>query len=232
MDVKLIAIHINSIRWGLSQTLANLKADARTSSLPIVIYGPANQEYKLLETMDRTPLTVFIPETIDPILFTQKIQDFLGSIDTPSLSPEQQKAQVAAAAYWLSFIAVTRRNDIYDLAPAEDALIRGLDDPELAKQCLLGLSSIPNESAQLSLLSSALMVQNSSEIRQSAANQLAYHIQRHGWLLDDTNAKELHTAHDTADDPDVATALASVIGSLKPNSRLVGDRLRTFDAAQ
>lgn len=232
MDVKLIAIHINSIRWGLSQTLANLKADARTASLPIVIYGPSNQEYKLLETMDRTPLTTFIPESIDPILFTQKIQDFLATVDAPDLSGDQKKQQIETAAYWLSYIAVTRRNDIYDLAPAEDALIRGLDDPELAEQCLLGLSSIPNRSSQHSLFSTALMEQNESETRQTAAHQLAYHIQRHGWLLDDADAKELHKAHETANDDDVVTALASVIGSLKPNSQLVGDRLREFDTAQ
>ncbi|MBD3671928.1 MAG: hypothetical protein HUJ26_00245 [Planctomycetaceae bacterium] len=229
MDVKLIAIHINAIRWGLSQTLSNFRADARTASLPIVIYGPANQEYKLLETMDRTPLTVFIPEQIDPVLFTQKIQDFLASVDTPDLSPELRRTQVETAAYWLSFLSVTRRSEIYDLAPAEKALTGGLDDPALAEDCLMALSSIPNKSSQRTLFSAALLNQNSSEIRQIAAHQLAYHIQRFGWLLNETNADDLHQAHDNSDDPELATALASVIGSLKPNSQLVGERLRSFD---
>lgn len=232
MDVKLIAIHINSIRWPLSQTLTNLKADARTASLPIIIYGPENQEYQLLETIGRTSLTMYMPETIDPVLFAEHIQEFLASIDTPDLSAEQKKLQVETAAYWLSYIAASRRNDIYDLTPAEAALTSGLNNPNLAQKCLLGLSSIATETSQRTLLSSALLEQNSPDTRRSAAYQLAYHIQRFGWLLDSKSADELHEAHDSSSDSEVATALAAVIGSLKPNSQLVGERLQKFESAQ
>jgi hypothetical protein len=232
MDVKLIAIHINSIRWSLSQTLTNFKADARTASLPIIIYGPANQEYQLLETIGRTSLSMYMPETIDSVLFAEQIQQFLASIDTPDLSPEQKKLQIESAAYWLSYIAATRRNDIYDLTPAETALTSGLSNPELAQKCLLGLSSIATESSQRTLLSSALLVQNSPETRRSAAYQLAYHIQKFGWLLNTQAAGELHDTHESTTDPEVATALAAVIGSLKPNSQLVGERLQNFESAQ
>jgi hypothetical protein len=232
MDVKLIAVHINSIRWSLSQTLTNFKADARTASLPIIIYGPQSQEYKLLETIERNSLTMFLPETIDSVLFAQYIQEFLSTIDTPDLTPGQKISQVETAAYWLSYIAASRRNDVYDLKPAETALTSGLVDPEIAHACLLGLSSIATQTSQQTLLSSALLEQNSPETRRTAAYQLAYHIQRYGWLLDNGSVNELHQTHESTTDSELATALAAVIGSLKPNSQLVGERLRNFESAQ
>jgi len=232
MDVKLIAVHINSIRWSLSQTLTNFKADARTASLPIIIYGPQSQEYKLLETIERNSLTMFLPETIDSVLFAQYIQEFLSTIDTPDLTPEQKISQVETAAYWLSYIAASRRNDVYDLKPAETALTSGLVDPEIAHACLLGLSSIATQTSQQTLLSSALLEHNSPETRRTAAYQLAYHIQRYGWLLDNGSVNELHQTHESTTDSELATALAAVIGSLKPNSQLVGERLRNFESAQ
>ena len=38
--IELAVIHINCIQWDLSQTVANLRADARTAYLPLVLYGP------------------------------------------------------------------------------------------------------------------------------------------------------------------------------------------------
>lgn len=38
--VELIVLDINCVQWDLSQTVANLRADARTAYLPIVLYGP------------------------------------------------------------------------------------------------------------------------------------------------------------------------------------------------
>jgi hypothetical protein len=232
MDVELIAIHINSIRWSLSQTIANLRADARTASIPILIYGPSDQEYKLLDLVDRTPLSTFLPQTLDPVLFNKKFTEFFQRVSPPELSPELRKMQVATAAYWLSYIAAGRRTDLFDLSPAETALTAGANDPELARDCLIALTGIPRESVQQTLLSAALQSQLDPKIRRVAGYQMAYHVQRHGWLLKDADLQDLHRVHDSEQDDSVATALAAIIGSLKPNSKLVGERLQDFQTTQ
>src|SRR5690606_40506589 len=40
-NIELAVLHPNVVRWELSQTIANLRADSRTASIPVVIYGPA-----------------------------------------------------------------------------------------------------------------------------------------------------------------------------------------------
>lgn len=228
MDVELIAIHINSIRWSLSQTIANLRADARTASIPIIIYGPSNQEFKLLKLIDRTPLSTFMPQTIDPVLFNKRITEFLQRVSPPELSPELREMQVATAAYWLSYISAGRRTNLFDLSPAETALNSGVNDPKLARECLIALAGIPKKSVQQTLLSTALQMQLDPQIRTISGYQMAYHVQRHGWLLQDSDIKDLHRVHDNEAESDVATALAAVIGSLKPNAKLIGERLQDF----
>lgn len=37
---ELVLVHSNCLRWSLSETIANLRADYRTQTVPIVIYGP------------------------------------------------------------------------------------------------------------------------------------------------------------------------------------------------
>ncbi len=46
-DVELIVLHPNMVRWPLSETLANLRADARTAKIPVIIHGPAQLTEKL-----------------------------------------------------------------------------------------------------------------------------------------------------------------------------------------
>lgn len=232
MDVELIMIHINSIRWSLSQTIANLRADARTASIPIIIYGPVGQEYRLLELLDRTPLSTFMPQTIDPVLFNKTFTEFVERVSPPDMSPELREMQVATAAYWLSYISAGRRTNLFDLAPAEKALNSGVNNPKLARDCLIALAGIPSKSAQRTLLSTALQAQLEPQIRSSAGYQMAYHVQRHGWLLDEADAQDLHRVYESEAESDVATALAAVIGSLKPNSKLIGERLQDFRTTQ
>ncbi|MCH7988270.1 MAG: hypothetical protein IID46_03865, partial [Planctomycetes bacterium] len=52
-DVDLIVLDTNTIRWSLSQTVANLRADARTAGIPIAVYGPLNLRERILSHLDR-----------------------------------------------------------------------------------------------------------------------------------------------------------------------------------
>lgn len=225
-DVELIVLHANTIDWPLSMTVANLRADARTAAIPIVVYGPERVRAGVQRLLDRSPLMTFAVESVTAENLEMQLRPFLDSLKSPALSAEQRNEQKAAAAYWLAHIGTGRRTGIFDLAPAEQALIESAYDPTLAPNILLALGAIPSKSAQQQLQIVAINPQTPAPIRETAAFQLAFHVQRNGLLLDDSQAADLKTSWQAATDPAVATALASAVGSLKPNAARVAERLR------
>lgn len=64
LNCELILIHSNCIRWDLSLTVANLRADVRTRLTPIVIYGPEYAERSAKNLSGRYPGIWFLPEPL------------------------------------------------------------------------------------------------------------------------------------------------------------------------
>lgn len=64
LNCELILVHSNCIRWDLSLTIANLRADVRTRLTPIVIYGPKYAERSAKNLTGRYPGIWFLPEPL------------------------------------------------------------------------------------------------------------------------------------------------------------------------
>ena len=191
MDVEFIALEYNIMRWGLSQTIANLRADSRTANIPIIIYGPLR-------------------------------------LKTPELTGELRSEYRSAALYWLSHIASSQRSRIYDLTPAEKPLLPLVADRNLAANALITLGGIPTRTAQADLVTIVTNKTMDSDVKEIAALQLAFHIQKFGLLVDSKNVASIREAYQTATDPKLNTALASVMGTLMPDNKVVGERLQEF----
>ena len=213
--VGLAVLHPNTIRWELTETVANLRRDSRTAHLPIVIYGPAHLRDQYGSVFAQFEQVAFVDEANNSLELKRQLVPFLAQISPPPLTQEQRGAQIAEALYWLRRIALDA-NHVFDLAPAEGALIAASNNPELAGDALVALGAIPKASAQKQLFLVAVGPAVDAAIRQRAALQLGYHIQRFGALLSNTELGQLQAAVAAAKDPRVQTALASVIGSLKP----------------
>ena len=227
-DVEIIAIQANVNEWTLSQTLANFRADARTANIPILIYGPDWAAANVQKLVERTPLTAFLLESITLDYFRSQVEPFLNSVQSEPLTEAERSGQASAAAYWLAHIASARRNDVFDIVPAEAALGNAIEDPDLATNALLALSAIPSKTAQRRLQSVAISTVQDAPVRELAAVQLAFHIQRHGLLLTAEQVREVEAAIPAAGDPELASALTTVIGSLQPTPAAVGNRLQQF----
>lgn len=232
-DVELVVLHPNVIRWALSETLANLRADSRTAGLPIVIYGPGELESKMRIHLQNLKLVSFASIGLLTEDFERQVQPFLRQIKNPPMNDAERVDLRREAIGWLAHIASGGRTKVFDISNAEQVLVDSLADAKLAPVALEALSEVPTQSVQRRMAELALDVQASVENRQAAALRLAFHIQRFGLLLSKSSIDALHVAWNDEKLPaDLRTALGSVIGSLKPDSTLVGKRLQAFSAAE
>lgn len=225
-DVELILLHMNTIRWGLSQTVANLRADARTAFLPIAVYGPEGMQSEVASLIQRHPLTTSVVTPHRSEYLSEQLRPFLNEIRSPRISEQERAERKAVAVSWLADIADRGDEGLFDLTAAEDALIRAAGEPRLASHALRAMGSVPTRDIQEQLQRLAVNPDKSADTRRAAAVQLSRHIRRHGLLLSQRGIRAIKAGWRSAEDPGVSTALASVLGALQPNSRLAGDRLR------
>ncbi|MBI1311005.1 hypothetical protein GC176_06830 [bacterium] len=225
-DVELIVIHAACIRWGLDQTIANLRADARTAGIPVVIYGPESVLVDAQRLIDRYPLVGFALN--GETSFKLGIRQFLGQLQTPPVTEAQRAARMSAAVYWLAHIAGGARTSIYNLAPSEDAIFNATADSELAGNAAIVLGAIPTTSSQQRLMEIAISDVREPRLRETATLQLAFHIQKYGVLLSKQGVLDVRTAWQNASDPAVKTALAAVVGSFGPTPTRVTELLQSL----
>lgn len=227
-DIELIVIHAAVVRWGLGQTVVNLRADARTSGIPILVYGPESVEPAVARLAEQFPMVGFAPggETS----FKQGVRLFQSRLSTPPVSEKQRAERAAAAGFWFAHIAGSRRTDVFNIDVAEDALFDAVNDPGVGENALIALGGIATPSSQERLQEIATSEARAPALRETAALQLAFHIQRYGVLLSEARVGELHAAWQAAPAGALKTALASVVGSLKPASQRVTELLQSLPA--
>lgn len=225
--IGLAVVHLNSIRWELSQTVANFRADARTRNVPIAIYGPPGMQDSVRELLTAQPV-VYVEEANDSRDLSRTLRPLLAQMTPPPLTDDQRSAQRMAAAYWLRHIAQGHRSQVFDLRPAETALANAVTEPALAPDALIGLGGVPTASAQERLAAAVTAPGFDLAIRETAALQLAFHIQRFGVLVQNGTLSQLNETFEQATEPAMQTALASVIGSLKPADESLSRTLREY----
>jgi HEAT repeat protein len=226
--VEVIVVHANCIRWDLTQTLANFRADARTAALPIVIYGTEENRSSLVRLVNRSKPALFIAESSTASDFVRHFKPFAMAWKSPALSDQERAQQKGAAAYWLSSLATTRGNQVFDVTAAEKELLLVAEDQDVGTNALTALSGIATGASQRRMASIAVNSQLEPALRQVAASQLAFHIQRYGLLLTKDDVIGVNAAWVATENPVVKSALAGVMGVLRPNATLVGERLRQF----
>lgn len=224
--VNVIVIHVNAVDWALSQTIANLRADARTASIPILIYGPEDTRTKMARITQRSGLTSFVGESSSADDFWGQARPFLSGLQAPALTQEQRHEQRQLAAYWLATIATSKNARVFDITAAEHELSPLIEEEDLAPNLIIALGAIPRVDVQRRLAEITLNSRLSLEVRTRAADQLTAHIQRHGLLLTKDQVQLVSAAHEGDESPVIQAALAPVLGTFQPNPGLTGQRLQ------
>lgn len=180
---------------------------------------------RLSRMIARNAPAIFVAESGSASDFVAQVRPFMNAVKGSQLTGEERGQYRAVAARWLAHLAQTDQGRIFNLALAEQALSDLIDVDELAHTALVALSGIPSKSVQGRLTTVAINPQDQPAVRVAAANQLAFHIQRHGVMLTEEQLREIHLAWKGETDPAVSSALATVVGSLHPEAKLVGERL-------
>jgi hypothetical protein len=230
-DVTLAVVHLTAIRWDLSQTVAQLRADARTANIPIAIYGPAGMQDRVRHLEQRYPRVAYVEEANNSSEVSRQIQPFLAQVTPPSLTEPERAARRVSAAEWLRHIAIGGRTNVFDLAIAEESLSDAVNDPDVSAAAIVALGAIATPAAQERLLDAAINDAAEPVSRASAARQLGFHIQKFGLLISSDAIERLNARASSEQDPSAQSAIAAVIGSLKPDAKVVRERLLSYPAS-
>jgi HEAT repeat protein/CheY-like chemotaxis protein len=218
-DIELIAIDPNTVSdpWDLADLLGNLKADPRTSGIPIFIVGPLAVLDQISPKLESFPDTRFLVTPAETQLLKDQVDRGLKSLGVRTFSSEERTAYAKRAATLLAQIARSPGSPFEaDLPLAEPMLSLALNGPVAAIEAAEALGDIPGTDAQRSLADVALDPSKPAPVRLSTAVQLARNIRRFGPKLASEQERRLVEELGQEADPTLKDALAAVVGALKP----------------
>ena len=226
-DVALFLIEANVARWELSQTVANLRSDARTAFTPIVIYGDESLRTRIERLAEKYPRVRFVIKISDSTVMAKQVSTFLRTANTDAITQPQRAATRQAALAWLTQLADRKQASLFDLKPAEDALLNAANEEELGESAVFALGGIGSPSAQVKLFEISTAASRPAPVRERALAQLAGHMQRHGVLLTELQTDEFRKSARQETDPQLQTAFAATLGSLKPDLARASEVLKS-----
>ena len=230
-DVELIVIdhHMISGSWRLHDTLANLRADARTAGLPVYVVGPLAREADLFSLRERFPGVKFIVTPTNAEILKQQLT-IAGLGRSETLAPEERAGYAREAAALLAQVA-GRPNSPFerDLERIEPTLTAALANAGTQLDAVTALGDVPRPAAQRGLADVLLDLGQPAPLRLGAAQQLAKSIQRFGPLVAADQEPKLLETFNRETDPALRAALGAVIGALRPRSASSGARLRQLE---
>jgi hypothetical protein len=195
-----------------------------------VIYGPESIYPKIEYLLNTYSMIGFA--TNGETTFKQGVRLFLKQRKTPPETDEQRNARIEMAGYWFAHLASGRRTNIFNITRAEEVLFNAIDLPQVGENGVIGLGAIATGTAQQRIQEIAVNSTRDLALRDTAALQLAFHIQRHGVLLSKAQALEIEASWKAEADPQLRTSLASVVGTFKPKSKRVTDLLNSLPDAE
>ncbi|QDT64984.1 HEAT repeat domain-containing protein [Calycomorphotria hydatis] len=229
-DITLLNLNVS--RPTLRAALAAFRADSRTKSMPVIVYGPGEFRSKVERVTSRTDRSGYISYTVLSRAFIRQLLPIARKYQPrPALTLDERLQQQKYAAYWLANIANERREDVYPLDEAERALINSMQNPDLTENCLVALSSIPTATAQNAILET-LHANTGDPQATTLAQGLVTHVRRFGLLLRGKQLNQLYELMTNSENADVRDALASLSGMLSPTPKASAETLKRLTVSQ
>jgi hypothetical protein len=234
-DIALLLFDEDLPYPGLAPLLGQLSADNFSAHLPILLTTSALREVAVRRYTERWPnITVLpAPVAIDSRLLKSLIDSRLGDPGNPALSAAELKAYAEGS---IKNLACLSRGEVpgYDVTPAGPTVLAALRPPtrltpEGQISAIEIASRIRGENAQTVLADVLLDGKRPAAVRVAAANALIRNIQQFSPLLTGEQVRALDALYAQANlEESLKNSAALVIGSLRPSTRLTGQRLLQY----
>ncbi len=233
-DIDLILMDEALPDPGLAQLLAQLRADRNAGLIPILMTAGKEREEKMRRWAEqfRNVTVVSASFVLDPNDLKAALERRIVDPGAPPLSEAERKEYAEKSVYYLARLSLGDPAG-FDVRPASTAVADALRAGKLSEGGRLAavdmLGRVPGSRAQAELANVVLDGRNPVGVRLSATATLVRHLQKHSPTLTKeviANLEALQLRPDT--DPNLRANLALVMGALRPDPRLAGERLLQF----
>jgi hypothetical protein len=215
----LIAVDPNTVNdpWDLADILGNLKADPRTSGIPVFLVGSSDLRNQVASKLESFPEVQFLVTPAETRLLKGQVDRGLAALGVRPFSAAERLDYAKRASNVLAQIARSPGSPFEaDLPTAEPMLSLALNGPSAPIEAAEALGDIPGTDAQRALADVALDPSKPAPVRLATARQLARNIRRFGPRLAAEQEKKLVGELGQEADPALRNAMAEIVGALKP----------------
>jgi hypothetical protein len=212
VELVLVSSDLFSGAWTLTDTLANLQADARTAGLPLFVYGPYDLRILRPNLQRDFPGIRYLVQPVDAAMLERQLK---GRPD--ALTEADRAGYAREAAALLARIATNRKSPLWaDLRAVEPALAVALAVPETVQDAAAALAELPDPDAQRSLAAVVLDPSRPPALRSQVAGLLVGSIRKFKPLVTARQEARFAAALDEESDPTVRAGIAAVLAALRP----------------
>jgi CheY-like chemotaxis protein len=214
----------------LNYLIAQLRADHHSGLLPVLVLTPLDRELATRRLLERYANVWVVPDLLwrDPQGLKEALAAGITDPVSKPLTNEEMKNYAGEAMRWLEQMAIGEVPG-YDVRPAEGAILKALRSDDLAPLAIEAAGRLPDPRAQRELAQVMLDGARNPKLRAAAAYQLAHHIQQYRLMLGQDQVKAIQDLFLTKiDDAKLKANVAVVVGSLRPDARATGERLKEF----
>lgn len=233
-DIDLILIDAVLPDPGLHSLLGQLRADQNSARLPLLIAATPNREDALRRYVERYGNVTVVPSALATDAKELEIA-LKAKIADPAAAPLSEAEAREYAEKAIRFLGRMGRGELagYDIRVAAEAILVAAQSarfsPEGQIAALEAASFLSGSRPQTVLANAVIDPRRQPLLRVVAADLLTRHIQKNSALLTRSQVQTLEATFTQADlDPGVKSRVAVVLGALRPDARITGERLRGF----
>jgi CheY-like chemotaxis protein len=232
-DIDVILIEHSLPLIEMPFLLAQLRSDIDYGLLPLLISAPPQRTLPLTRLAERYQNVWVVPEALTMApeslknALRQHVQEAAGRPFT-----EAERKEYSEKA--MDLLAKLARGEIrgYSVQPAEGAIVKALRSNELAGPAIEALGRMPGRVPQRELAALVLDPARPGKLRSAAALELSRHIQKNGLVLNREQIKAVYNLFNTAEDAQLKSSVAVVVGAMRPDAVQTGRRLQEYTPGQ
>ncbi|MFO0949108.1 MAG: HEAT repeat domain-containing protein [Planctomycetota bacterium] len=214
--LELILVEAGIQDWALDQTLANLRADARTAGVPVYVVAESTSRDAIERKVARYRRVYAIPPVDDKDKLLAAMDKVSSDWQAKPLTAEEVAARRKVAIEWL--VRLSRGELPYmDIRPAARPLMDLLPVPDQGVYAAEALSYLPSAEVQDRLANAVLNETIPLPNRIAACNALAHNVQISSRSVSAAVASKLMTTLQQSEGGEFAVALARLLGALGPD---------------